>query len=121
MQSGQPVTGIPLTLGFDPKALQVLSVVEGPFLKGSGGQIVPTTFSQRIDNAGQVMTSEVRNGSTTGATLPGVVVTLSMKALAPPNELAETRLQVLSAAPVGLSGRSLVMPLPAPLALTITR
>jgi general secretion pathway protein D len=38
IQSEQPIFGLPLAVGFDPKIFQVISVTEGDFLKQGGIQ-----------------------------------------------------------------------------------
>jgi general secretion pathway protein D len=104
-------------LGFDPKVLQVISVTEGGFLKEGG---VPTTFTQRIDANGQVSISSSRNSKAVGATSPGVVATLSLRA-SPSVTTTQTQLQLLSVSPTGLAGKSIGMPTLAPLPLSLVR
>jgi general secretion pathway protein D len=100
MQSDQPVVSVPLAIGFDPRVLQVVSVQEGEFLRQGGAA---SNFASRVDPAGQVLATGTRAGDT-GSSNVGVFATLNLRAVAP--SAAETRLQVLTAAPVGLGGRS---------------
>ena len=116
MQSEQPVLNIPLGLSFDPTALQLLSVAEGTFLKGGGA---PTNFTQKVDTSGQVLISASRNGTTVGATLPGVLTTLTLKAIAPPSDPTGTPLKIVSVAPTGVSGAKVPLPIPSPFLVKI--
>jgi len=116
MQSEQPVTAMPMSVGFDPRALQVLNVMEGGLLKQGGAQ---TTFSHRTEGSGRVVLSVSRSGGS-GATGPGVLATFAMKALASA-AVGETRVQIVAAAPQGTDGRGLVMPLPGPHVVTVSR
>lgn len=117
MQSEQPVGSIPMVLDFDPKVLQVVSVGEGGFLREGGAQ---TTFTDSLDPSGKVSINAHRSDGKTGATTPGVLMTLALRVL--PNAAApDTRLRLVSASPTGPAGQSIVLPLPAPHVLSITR
>ncbi|ROZ79892.1 tetratricopeptide repeat protein [Ramlibacter sp. WS9] len=107
MQSDQPVVSVPLAVGFDPRMLQATSVSEGEFLRQGGSQ---TSFASRVDPSGQVLVTGTRSGDA-GATALGVFATINFRATAAINP--ETRVQLLTVAPVGLGGRS-VAPSPAP-------
>jgi general secretion pathway protein D len=107
MQSDQPVVSVPLAVGFDPRMLQATSVSEGEFLRQGGSQ---TSFASRVDPSGQVLVTGTRSGDT-GATALGVFATINFRATAAITP--ETRVQLLTVAPVGLGGRS-VAPSPAP-------
>lgn len=100
MQSDQPVVSVPLAVGFDPRVLQVVSVQEGEFLRQGGAS---ASFASRVDPAGQVLVTGTRSGDS-GATTIGVFATIQMRAIAAVTP--ETRVQVLTVAPVGLGGRS---------------
>lgn len=100
MQSDQPLVSVPLAVGFDPRSLQVTSVLEGEFLRQGGGQ---TTFANRVDPAGQVLITGTRAGDS-GATAVGVFVTLNFRVVAAP--APESRIQLLTVAPIALGGRS---------------
>jgi general secretion pathway protein D len=102
MQSDQPVVSVPMAVGFDPRVLQVVSVQEGGFLRQGGAA---ANFASRVDPAGQVLVTGTRAGDT-GATNIGVFATLNLRAVAP--SASETRLQLLTAAPIGLGGRTVV-------------
>lgn len=113
MQSGDPVVSLPMSIGFDPKAIQVLSVTEGDFLQ-SGGQ---SSFAHRIDPSGQVLITSTST-SPTGATGPGVVATMTLRLLdtSPP----QTTVRVTSAAPVGLQGKSIDLASPGPMVIMVS-
>ena len=108
MQSDQPVVSLPVAVGFDPRVLQVVSVQEGEFLRQGGAS---SNFASRVDPSGQVLFTGTRAGDT-GATAIGIFATLNLRAIAPAP--AETRLQLLTAAPVGLGGRSVPTQPPQP-------
>lgn len=112
MQSDQPVTSLPLAIGFDSKLLQVTGVVEGDFLKQGGAQ---TSFSSRVDPNGQILLTSTRSGDN-GATTVGTVATISFRPIAA-SEAA--RVQILTAAPTGLAGRPVPASRPAPHVLRI--
>lgn len=105
MQSDQPVTSLPLAIGFDNHVLQVVGVTEGDFLKQGGAQ---TSFTSRVDPNGQVLISGTRSGEG-GATASGVVTTINFRAIAP---VDAARIQLVTVAPIGLAGRSVVATLP---------
>ena len=115
MQSERPLLSVPLLLGFDPKVLQVVSVSEGGFMKDGGST---TTFSQHVDPGGQVTIVNVRADKTTGATSPGVIATLSLRAL-PATTATETKINILSAGATSASGMRVDVPSPAPHSLTV--
>lgn len=92
LQSQHGLSGLPLLIAFDPTAVQVVSIMEGDFLKQAGGQ---STFSSRVDpQTGQIFVGAVRqNGAINGT---GTVLTVNFRAAsASPN----TKVQLLSANP----------------------
>lgn len=107
MQSDDPITGLPMAVGFDNRALQVIGITEGDFLKQGGAQ---STFTSRVDPNGQILMTGTRSGDG-GATNSGTVATLSFRAIAPS---AGSRIQLLTVAPVGVAGRSVAVPSAAP-------
>ena len=113
MQSDQPVVSIPMALAFNPQALQVTSVAEGDFLRQGGAQ---TAFTSRVDPNGQVLLTGTRTGDT-GASAVGAIATVNFRVMAAP--APETQVQLLMAAPIGLGGRSIAVPLPPPHAIVI--
>lgn len=117
LQSEQPVSAVPLVIGFDPKVLQLVAVTEGGFLKDGGAS---TVFNHRADTNGQIAITAARADKTSGATSPGVVATLTMKAVST-SSATETALRALGVSAKGPTGQSIVVPLPAPHALTLVR
>jgi len=115
MQSGQPVVSMAIQLGFDPKVLQVLSIIEGGFLRDGDAN---TTFSQRVDADGSILVSNRRIGAGAGATAPGVVTTLNLKVL-PAASAGATQLKLHSIVPTGVAGTPIAAPTPAPLTVSI--
>lgn len=111
MQSDQPLVSIPLAVNFDPRVLQVSSVMEGDFLRSSGGQ---TNFANRIDPSGQILLTATRTGAT-GANGSGVLATIGFRAAGAGE--ADTRVQVLNVAAIGLGGSAVSVAPTAPLAI----
>ena len=112
MQADQPVTSLPIAIGFDNKALQVVSVAEGDFLKQGGAQ---TNFTSRIDPKGQILMTGTRSGDG-GATASGVVATINFR---PIKTADASSIQLLTVAPIGVAGRSVSASLPAPHAVKL--
>lgn len=146
MQSSVPVMNLPLVLGFDAKTVQVVSVIEGDFLKQGAAQ---TSFTSRIDPSGQLFLTNLRSNET-GASAAGVVATVNFKVTAAPVQtakLAELPLapqlpappsspqsphslsspqllelpifRVMSIAPMTQGGKGIAAPLPSPFAARI--
>lgn len=113
MQSDTPVVSLPLAVGFDPRVLQIVSVQEGAFLRQGGAS---ASFASRVDPSGQILMTGTRS-SDTGATNIGVFATLAVRAVSA--AAPETRLQVTTAAPVGLNGRSVAAQPVQPLLLRV--
>jgi general secretion pathway protein D len=113
MQSTQPLISVPMALGFDPLAFQVVSLAEGDFLKQGGAT---TNFTSRIDPSGQILITGTRNGDT-GATAAGSMATINLRVLGAPGK--EAPFKVLALSPVALGGKSINAPLPAPFVVGI--
>jgi general secretion pathway protein D len=112
MQSNQPITSAPMTIGFDSAVLQVVGVTEGTFLKQGGAQ---TNFTSQVNPSGQISIAAGRSGDS-GATGTGAVAILSLRALAPSNA---SQIQVLAATPLGLAAHPVAAALPQPLTLKV--
>lgn len=112
MQSDQPVTNMPMTVGFDNKVLQVVNVTEGAFLKQGG---VQTNFTSKVDSAGQITITGARYGGS-GATSLGDVAIMTFRALASSDA---SGIQLLTIAPISAAGRSIATPLPAPFSVRV--
>jgi general secretion pathway protein D len=108
MQSDQPIVSLPMAVSFDARALQVVSVTEGDFLRQSGAQ---TSFATRVDPSGQILITGTRAGNA-GATVPGTVATINFKVISAAEPL--TRVQLLTVAPIALGGRGSQVALPPP-------
>ncbi len=101
--SDEPLTALSLQLALDPQVLQLVSVLEGPFLRQGGGT---STFSSRVEaSSGQLSVNTSRAGGS-GAANEAVLLTLSLRAAARPAD-GQTTLQLAGAAPLGLQGRAL--------------
>lgn len=112
MQSEDPVVSLPMSIGFDPKAVQILSVTEGNFLKQAG----QSSFAQRVDPAGQILITSTST-SPAGALGPGVIATVHLRLLDTAPQ--ETSLRVTSAAPVGLQGKHIDLAAPGPMTIRV--
>lgn len=112
MQSDQPVTGAPLTIGFDNKVLQVVGINEGSFLKQGNAA---TSFTSRVDPTGKIMITTARSGDD-GATALASVVSVNFQAMAVADG---TPVQLLAIAPTGIAGRAVATQLPLPLTLQV--
>jgi general secretion pathway protein D len=107
MQSGRPVTSVPVAITFDDKVFQAGGVVEGSFLRQGGA---PTSFTSKVDTAGQLLITGTRTDNS-GASGSGNFASINFRALAPANASA---IQLLTAAPVGLKGSAIPAQAPAP-------
>ena len=110
--SDEPLASVPLTVTFDPRVLQVMSVQEGDFLRQGG---VPATFSSRVDSSGLVAISAARSGGT-GATGSGSLATLTLRPLLPS---AQAALQVSAPAVLRGDGQPAAVQLPPPHVISI--
>jgi general secretion pathway protein D len=107
MQSGQPVTSLPLAITYDDTILQPSGVTEGTFLKQGGAQ---TSFTSKIDAGGQILITGTRNDKG-GATGSGNFASINFRSLAPANSSA---IQLLTVTPVGVGGSAIPAQPPAP-------
>ncbi|MBS4095244.1 MAG: hypothetical protein KGZ83_00225 [Sulfuricella sp.] len=108
IQPSEPIIGVPYSLGFDPKFLEIVSVDAGDFLKQGSAT---TNFTNWVDkNNGQILITETRSGKD-GASNSGTLLTLTIKAQA---ITPQTSIKVITMSPLGSGGRSVTAPLPAP-------
>ena len=112
MQSDQAVTGLPMALAYDIRALQVVTVSEGDFFKQGGAK---TSFNSRLEPSGRILMTSTRIGDG-GATNLANLATITFKALVP---TSVTSVEVVSNTPIGVAGKSLVAAPAAPLQLHI--
>jgi general secretion pathway protein D len=115
LKSDGALRGLPLQLGFDGKALQVVDVVEGGFFRQNGGA---TSFSKSVDaTTGKVFVSVSRSESD-GAQGDDAALTLVLRAL-PGAATGDVR--VLLASPIIHGDKPPSIALPAPHVLTIAQ
>lgn len=114
MQSDQPLVSVPVAVSYDPRVLQVSSVMEGEFLRSGGGK---TNFANRIDPNGQILLTATRSGAT-GANGSGALATIGFQATGAVG--ADTRVQVLNAAAIALGGSAATVAPSAPLTIRIS-
>lgn len=113
LKTDTPVWSVPVTLGFDARSLAVLSVTEDDLLKAGAAA---TTFTSRVDPAGQIMLTASRNAEV-GATGTGTVATVRFRATSAAQ--SETTVVLLNATPTGKDGRPVATRLPSPHSLRI--
>jgi general secretion pathway protein D len=110
MASDQPVSSLPLVIGYDHAALQAVAVSEGGFLKQNNAQ---TQFSQRVDQAtGRIFVGMGRAGGE-GAKGRGQLLSILFKPL---QEMPLAQVQLLSLSADGEAAKQL----PLPVAYTLT-
>ena len=107
MQSGRPITSLPLAITFDNKLLQATAVTEWSFFRQNGA---PTIFNSKIDNDGKILITGTRTDKE-GAVGKGNFASINFRALAPANAAA---IQLLTAAPIGLGGIAISAQTPSP-------
>lgn len=114
LKSDGALRGLPMQLGFDGKALQVVNVLEGNFFRQNGGA---TSFSKSVDaTAGKVFVSVARSESD-GSQGDDVVLTLVLRAL---SGASAGEVRVLLASPIIHGDKPPSIALPAPHAFTVT-
>lgn len=113
MKADGGVRSLPLQLGFDPSALQIIDIVEGNFFKKGGAS---TSMSNNIDpTLGKAFVSVIRSG-VDGAFGQDTVVSLTLRPLA---VKATTELKILMSAPISVGDKPPVLSPPAPLMINI--
>lgn len=114
MQAGEPVTSVPLAIGYDTRALEVVDVAEGDLMRQGSG----TSFSSRVNkSAGQLFATVVRSAPE-GVTGQGSLVTVTFRALTPS---AAALAQVLALSPTGAGGKTVAVATPVPQAITVNK
>lgn len=116
VQSDRPIVSLPLSVDFDPSAVQIVSVAEGDFMRQGAAQ---TTFASRIDPAGRVTVTAARTGSpaSPGATGTGTIATLTLRAVSAAATQSSIRIGNLTA--LSVAGQRIETALPPPLVTTI--
>ena len=111
-RSDTPLSDFPLTLTYDPSALQHVATNEGDFMRQGGA---PSQFTSRPEPAGQVAVGLSKPGSA-GASGSGVLVSFTFRALA---TASPTSLSLSGATASAAGGGNVPVQAPQPLALTI--
>lgn len=113
LKADQPLASTALQLGYDPKAIKILEVTEGPLMRQNDAQ---TTFSTRMDEtAGRIFVGLSRAGPQ-GASGEGVLLQLRVQGLAPASSVP---LQVTVFSGIGPGNTPLSVLLPPPLDLSV--
>ncbi len=102
-----------MTIGFDARALAVMAVTGGELLKSGAA---PTSFTSRVDPAGQIVLTATRSGDS-GATGSGTLATVRFRASSAAQR--DTAVVLLNAAPTEQGGRPVAISLPEPHALRV--
>lgn len=113
LKSDGTLRGLPLQIGFDGKAFQVVDVVEGGFFRQNGGA---TSFSKTIDAAAGKVFVSIARSEADGAQGEDAALTLVLRALpgAPTGEV-----RILMASPIIQGEKPPAMALPPPHVVTI--
>ena len=113
VKADKPLLSTALQIGFDPKAVNILEVTEGPLMRQDGNE---TTFSARTDeSAGRVFIGLARTGRV-GVTGEGALLQLRVKGVAV-NQAAPIKVVVFSG--IGPGNRIQSAALPSPLELAV--
>ncbi len=111
VKSDGGLRSLPFQLGFDPAALQVVEIAEGPFFKQDGGQ---SSISSNVDGkSGKAFVSVVRSG-TDGAQGEDAIAVFTMRVL---DAKGPTEVRVVSATPVTVGDSKTAVTLPPPFVL----
>ncbi len=108
VQSDTKVASVPLLIGFDPAALEVVDVAEGDFLKQGGMQ---TDFSKEVDQSGGQVSIDVAQSGEGGASGKGSVATVTFRVTA---AQPKSQITVSSMMPLDPAGETLTVAPPAP-------
>jgi general secretion pathway protein D len=117
-QATQAVSGIGFLVGYDPRVLKALDVVEGDFLKQAAP---PPVLKKTIDPfSGQVLVSllgaQVPGTESKGATGSGSIVSVQFEVI---GSAPQSRISLSRISPVAANKGSLTASPPAPLALVV--
>jgi general secretion pathway protein D len=113
VKADSPLLSTALQIGYDPKAVKILEVSEGPLMRQDGAQ---TSFSSRMDeNAGRIFVGLARSGSN-GTTGEGALLQLRVEGVAA-TETAPVKVVVFSG--IGPGNKIQSAALPAPLELAV--
>ncbi|HEY0823502.1 MAG TPA: cohesin domain-containing protein, partial [Ramlibacter sp.] len=114
LKADQPLVSTAIEMSYDPKALKILGVNEGPLMRTGG---VETTFSARTDDtAGRISIAVARPGGQ-GTAGEGPLLELRVQGLVPAAS-APLKVEVFSAIGPGNTLPPAAIPVPFPLAVT---
>jgi len=112
IKADSPLRSVPLQLGFDPDALEVVDIAEGDFFKQGGAK---SNFADNVDIAdGRIAVGASRSGEA-GASGEGKLLTVTFRAKAPQ---PQTAVRVVAVTAVGLAGNADVT-VPAPFTMAV--
>ena len=115
VRSDQPLSSIPMVIGFDPRVFQIIDAREGEWSREAGTAV---TLSIAMTTSGQLRLVPSRAGGV-GVRGEGVVATLRLK-VAPDAPTGVTSVQLRSMSPIGAGNQSLPFTVPAPLVVSIS-
>ena len=107
MQSAELVSSVPVSLAYDARLLEVVSVNEGTLLRQNGGR---TTFASRVDRATGQIIATVTRADDGGASGAGSILTIAFRALTPSPDV---RTQVTTVSPIAVGGKAIELSPPA--------
>jgi len=113
LKSREALRSLPAQIGFDPKILQVVEVVEGDYFKKGGAK---TLSNSNIDQSGGRIFAGVARSDAEGATGEASLLTVTFKALAAASQSA---LKLISATPVTADKKPVTPELATPLSLSV--
>lgn len=113
LKSREALRSLPTQIGFDPKILQVVEVVEGDYFKKGGAK---TLSNSNIDQSGGRIFAGVARSDAEGATGEASLLTVTFKALA---AAPQSALKLISATPVTADKKPVTPVLATPLSLTV--
>lgn len=113
LKAERPLRSLPLQLGFDPAALEVVRVEEGGFFKEGGAK---TSFAHNVDQTnGRVFVGVNRTGNE-GARGEGALVSVVFKGkIASP----KSEIRVVAATPVTFGAGAMTVALPKPRTISV--
>lgn len=112
-QSIQGVRNLNFLVGFDPKVLKAVDVIEGSFLKQGNS---PTQLTKVIDQASGQILVNLSSSSTTGASGIGSLVAIVFEVTRAVSQSQITTSQIL---PIGSGGETLAYNAPPPYAIEV--
>ncbi len=112
-QSIQGVKNLNFLVGFDPKVLKAVDVIEGSFLRQGNSQ---SQLTKVIDQANGQILVNLSSGATTGASGIGSVVAIVFEVTRPVARSLITTSQIL---PIGSGGETLAFNAPPPYAIEV--